>query len=269
MLKTSYNPNIIETLNRLASIIRLENEWIEDVIHPLFEKAVSSMQDDHVALSVPKLDGMHIAAKRRIIRKAIASIKGDLRRISFAHIDSATNLLERGPAGGTLDLPNRIRVWRNGDVLLFSKEKNALRDLDVRFGQTETITFEYKIIKPESIFIKEINAYIKFTEMGVENLPAFDSTGQNTGFFDRMALSFPLVLRNFRPGDRFKPLGMTGTQKLKKFFIDKKVPKKERARCPILLCRGKIIWVAGYRINESVKVKPSTRNVLKVELFLA
>jgi tRNA(Ile)-lysidine synthase len=105
--------------------------------------------------------------------------------------------------------------------------------------------------------------------MGVENLPDFDSTGQNTGFFDRMALSFPLVLRNFRPGDHFKPLGMTGTQKLKKFFIDKKVPKKERARCPILLCRGKIIWVAGYRIDESVRVKPSTRNVLKVELFLA
>ncbi|MCK5192929.1 MAG: tRNA lysidine(34) synthetase TilS, partial [Desulfobulbaceae bacterium] len=241
LLKTSYNPNIIETLNRLASIIRFEEEWIEDVIHPLFEKAVSSMQDDHVALSVPKLDGMHIAAQRRIIRKAIASIKGDLRRISFAHIDSATNLLERGPACGTLDLPNRIRIWRNGDVLLFSKEKNALRDLDVQFGQTKTIPFKYKIIKPESIFIKEINAYIKFTEMGVENLPAFDSTGQNTGFFDRMALSFPLVLRNFRPGDRFKPLGMTGTQKLKKFFIDKKVPKKERARCPILLCRGKII----------------------------
>lgn len=269
LLKTSYNPNIIETLNRLASIIRFEEEWIEDVIHPLFEKAVSSMQDDHVALSVSKLDGMHIAAQRRIIRKAIASIKGDLRRISFAHIDSATNLLERGQTCGTLDLPNRIRIWRNGDILLFSKEKNALRGLDVRFGQAETIPFKYKIIKPESIFIKEINAYIKFTEMGVENLPDFESTGQNTGFFDRMALSFPLVLRNFQPGDRFKPLGMTGTQKLKKFFIDKKVPKKERARCPILLCRGKIIWVAGYRIDESVKVKPSTRNVLKVELSLA
>jgi tRNA(Ile)-lysidine synthase len=65
------------------------------------------------------------------------------------------------------------------------------------------------------------------------------------------------------------PLGMTGTQKIKKFFIDKKVPRKERIKCPILLCRGKIIWVAGYRIDESVKVKPTTKNVLNVELSLA
>jgi len=62
---------------------------------------------------------------------------------------------------------------------------------------------------------------------------------------------------------------MTGTKKIKKFFIDKKVPRTERARCPILLCRGKIIWVAGYRIDESVKVKSLTKNVLKVELSLA
>jgi tRNA(Ile)-lysidine synthase len=61
---------------------------------------------------------------------------------------------------------------------------------------------------------------------------------------------------------------MTGTQKLKKFFIDKKVPRKERLRCPLVLCRGKIIWVGGFRIDESVKVKPSTKNVLKIELFL-
>ena len=92
---------------------------------------------------------------------------------------------------------------------------------------------------------------------------------RNNGFFDRDALSFPLVLRNFRHGDRFTPLGMTGTQKIKKFFIDKKVPRKKRARCPILLCRGKTIWVVGYRIDESVKVKASTKNVLKVELSLA
>jgi tRNA(Ile)-lysidine synthase len=110
---------------------------------------------------------------------------------------------------------------------------------------------------------------MKFSEMGIENLPDFGRTGQNTGFFDRDSLSFPLVLRNFRPGDRFKPLGMTGTQKLKKYFINQKVSRKERAKCPILVCQGKIIWVVGHRIDESVKVMPSTQNVLKVELLLA
>jgi tRNA(Ile)-lysidine synthase len=56
---------------------------------------------------------------------------------------------------------------------------------------------------------------------------------------------------------------------LKKFFIDKKVPRKERLKCPILLSCGKIVWVVGHRIDESVKVTPATKNVLKVELLLA
>jgi tRNA(Ile)-lysidine synthase len=269
LLKTSYNPKISQSLNRLALITRSEEEWIEDVIHPLFEKAVFSIQNGQISFSVSILNGIHVAAQRRIIRKAIASTKGDLRRIDFAHIDSVTNLLDRGPEYGALDLPDRIRIQRKGDVLLFSREKNTMRNMDVKSGRPEMFTFEYIIAKPESLFIEEISAHINFTEIGIENLPDLCHAGQNTGFFDRDALSFPLVLRNFRHGDRFTPLGMTGTQKIKKFFIDKKVPRKERARCPLLLCRGKIIWVAGYRIDESVKVKSSTKNVLKVELSLA
>lgn len=269
LLKTSYNPKISQSLNRLASIIRSEEEWIEDVIHPLFEKAAINIQDGRIALSVSILNQIHVAAQRRIIRKAISKIKGNLKRIGLTHIDSAIDLVESGPVYGNIDLPDRIRIQRKGDVLVFSREKNRLRNADVTSGRAEMFAFEYRIEKPESIFIKEINAHIKFTEMGIENLPDLCRTGQNTGFFDRDALSFPLILRNFRHGDRFIPLGMTGTQKIKKFFIDKKVPRKERIKCPILLCRGKIIWVTGYRIDESVKVKPTTKNVLKVELSLA
>lgn len=269
LLKTSYNPKISQSLNRLASITRSEEEWIEDVIHPLFKKAVFSIQNGQIAFSVSILNGIHVAAQRRIIRKAIASTKGDLRRINFAHIDSVTNLLDRGPEYGALYLPDRIRIQRKGDVLLFFREKNTMRHTDITSGRAEMFTFEYIIAKPESLFIEEISAHINFTEMGIENLPDLCHAGQNTGFFDRDALSFPLVLRNFRHGDRFTPLGMTGTQKIKKFFIDKKVPRTERTRCPILLCRGKIIWVAGYRIDESVKVKSLTKNVLKVKLSLA
>jgi tRNA(Ile)-lysidine synthase len=269
LLKTSYNPKISQSLNRLASIIRSEEEWIEGIIHPLFEKAALSIQDGQIALSVSILNAIHVAAQRRIFRKTISKIKGDLRRIRLTHIDSVITLLKYGPDYGNIDLPERIRIQRKGDVILFFREKSTLRNMDVKSDRAEMFSFEYPIAKPESIFIKEINAHIKFTEMGKKDLPDLCRAGQNTGFFDRDALSFPLVLRNFRHGDRFTPLGMTGTQKIKNFFIDKKVPRKERTRCPILLCRGKIIWVAGYRIDASVKVKSSTKNVLKIELSLA
>jgi tRNA(Ile)-lysidine synthase len=212
---------------------------------------------------------MHIAQQRRIIRKAVNMVKGDLRRINFFHIDSAVGLIKSKSDHGNIDFPNRVRAQRTGETLIFSKEKSALRDLEIKSGQSEKITFNYEIEHPKSLLIKEINTYMSFAEMSYENMPDFSRAGQRTAFFDKYKLNFPLTVRNFRSGDRFRPLGMIGTQKVKKYFIDKKIPRTERYRCPILLSQGKIIWVVGHRIDESVKVMPSTRKVLKVELFLA
>ncbi|MBL7180738.1 MAG: tRNA lysidine(34) synthetase TilS [Pseudomonadota bacterium] len=269
LLKTSYNPKIIETLNRLASILSAEEEWMEDVLRPILDAAILNAGPKTVTLSVSKLDGVHIAALRRIIRNAVERIKGDLRRITFAHVDAVIRLLESPQPFGNLDLPDRVRVRRMQGVLLISKEQKALRDLDIKPDQDETFTFEYSINKPGTLFIKELNAQIKFSETRVEHLSDFSHAGHLTGFFDMNRLGFPLIVRNVRPGDRFKPLGMTGTQKLKDFFINQKVPRTERAKCPVLLSRGKIIWVVGHRIDESVKVMPATGKVLKGELRLA
>jgi len=269
LLQTSYNPKISETLNRLASILSLEEKWIDDIVQPIFNAAVVTAQENRLGLFVPKLDGIHPAALKRVLRKAIEKIKGDLRRIAYIHIESATRLLEKEPGNWSLDLPDRVRIWRQESVLFISKEAKALRDLKLKPSSDEPLAFEYRLTRPETIFVKEINAKIKFSEMKAAKLPDFSRAGHQTGFFDMNRLSFPLVIRNFRPGDRFTPLGMRGTQKVKKFFINQKVPKDQRSKCPILLSQGKIIWVAGYRIDESVKVMPSTEKVLRVELLLA
>jgi tRNA(Ile)-lysidine synthase len=62
---------------------------------------------------------------------------------------------------------------------------------------------------------------------------------------------------------------MRGTKKVKKYLMDIKVPPGDRHRCPVLVSGGKIIWLAGHRIDESVKITPNTRTVMKIELFLA
>lgn len=269
LLKKSYNPRIIESLNRLALIMRCEDEWIEDAINHIYQNSVLNLKEDKIVLSVPKLDSIHPAIKRRIIRKAIEKIKGNLRRITYLHINNAITLLQSGPTYGSLDLPDRIRVSRDNDIIIFSKEKNALRRLNVKSIEHEAISFKYKILKPGLIFLKEIGMHLTFSEIGIEDLPDLRRTGHNVAFFDMDSIRFPLNLRNFQPGDRFNPLGMTGTQKVKKYFINKKVQRVKRASCPILLSQEKIIWVVGHRIDDSVKIQPSTSNVLKVELFLA
>jgi len=279
-LKSSYNKRIVETINRFASIIRSEEEWIDDLINPIFNKSVLTAENNSVTLSISSINKLHIAAQRRIIRKAIAEIKGNLRRISFLHIDSVSSLLiNSGHAFGHIDLPDRVWIKRDGDTVSFSRGKRVLRDLDKKLSDENKLSFEYRILKPEagfkeeifpmSLLIKELGLNIGFSKIEIENLSDIHHAGHNVAFFDTDKLSFPLVLRNFRPGDRFQPFGMSGTQKVKKYFINNKVTRAQRAKCPILLSREKIMWVVGYRIDDFFKVKQSTRNILKMEVSLA
>jgi tRNA(Ile)-lysidine synthase len=65
-------------------------------------------------------------------------------------------------------------------------------------------------------------------------------------------------------GDRFFPLGMKNSIKLKDFFISRKIPKERRRHIPLLLSEKDIIWIIGYRIDERYKVERDTKHILKV-----
>jgi tRNA(Ile)-lysidine synthase len=75
-----------------------------------------------------------------------------------------------------------------------------------------------------------------------------------------------LTLRPVRAGDRFRPLGLKGSQKIKKYFIDHKVPRRRRWSCPVLVSRGRVIWLAGHRTAEECRVTPVTRVLLRAEI---
>ena len=115
------------------------------------------------------------------------------------------------------------------------------------------------------------------TEIGVAGLKLHAELMSPEDFYTRSfgsrqaCLDFdktgPIIqTRFFRPGDRFIPLGMKKSKKLKSFFIDEKIPRAERKLVPLLTTGdGDIIWVYAKRIAETYRVTDTTRTILFVE----
>src|SRR5207253_3228882 len=82
--------------------------------------------------------------------------------------------------------------------------------------------------------------------------------------FDADEVGSPVLLRHWRPGDRFQPIGLKGTVKLQDWFSNQKVPQPLRHRLIVATtASGEIFWVEGQRISETVKVSARTRRFLE------
>jgi tRNA(Ile)-lysidine synthase len=120
-------------------------------------------------------------------------------------------------------------------------------------------------VRPGTLLFEEIGKEVAIEETHRDKFRNLNEPS-NVALLDCASLQFPLKMRNFRPGDRFSPLGVKGSQKLKDFFINHKIPRLERSKVPLLISEEKIVWIVGYRIDEGVKITERTRKVLKVEV---
>jgi tRNA(Ile)-lysidine synthase len=85
-------------------------------------------------------------------------------------------------------------------------------------------------------------------------------------YFDAGKVGSPILLRHWRPGDRFQPIGMPSPVKMQDLFTNLKIPRHERRRLVVAASgSGELFWVEGVRISELFKLDKQTIQVLKWE----
>jgi tRNA(Ile)-lysidine synthase len=266
LLESDYRPGVRAILSRTAEVLADEEDWIEGLLRPVMAAMTTGHGPGRLTLAAADFGRMPLAAARRIVRAAVRHVQGDLRRIGFVHVEQIIYLSRRRGEAGPLHLPGDVRVRIEQDELVF--ERRAATGMPAL--QTEAPgDYEYTLSGCGLLTIRETGDRISLSEVPRDAVTDPKAAEPQTAFLDRDAVHFPVTFRNRRPGDRFAPLGAGGTQKLKKFFSDHKVPAAVRRRCPLLVSDGPILWVSGYRIGQQARVGHHTRAVLKVERLLA
>jgi tRNA(Ile)-lysidine synthase len=133
------------------------------------------------------------------------------------------------------------------------------------------ITAPIESTEAANYILERAGEVIRFGDQLIETKLS-DATGkipagdENTVHVDADVAVFPLLIRKWKTGDYFYPLGMRKKKKLSRFFIDQKLSKTEKEKTWVLESAQRVAWVMGQRIDDRMKITASTKNILTVTI---
>lgn len=242
-LMSEINSNVIKNIIRTSDIIKEESKLIDDVIS---EKININKDEKCLKINRKVFFECTETEKRRIILNVVRTMCSSTENISSAQIEE---LIKMKNTGNRFQFTNLLNVCITGEHIVFSKD------------EISTVTYEYPVSVNNSCYVKETDTtYVLTATNTYEKAP--DALYFNADNIE----ADKLVLRTRRDGDVFQPSGMKGLKKVKKFFIDLKIPQSERDSYPLLTYNDDIIAIFPLRVSEKYKITKETKNIIKISI---
>lgn len=209
-IEQTFNENFVNVVTANSELLSYDSDFLDSYAKNLYSGEILSSY----------LKDMHPAMLVRIIQLYYKESTNSTQNLASVFIKKIISLMKGGKTGSKIDLPCGFEAYISyGKLIIDKKEENPF--------------FEYEILPEKPLFIPELDKIVtlKKDEKGKISLP--DTSG--------------LTIRNKRNGDIFFPTGMNGKKALSDYFTDRKIPKKQRFRIPILTKGGEIVSILGYR----------------------
>jgi tRNA(Ile)-lysidine synthase len=250
-----YNPEIETAIIRMAAIARDDTGFIDAATQQLWRDIVKQ-SNGSITIDKTRFLTLPLALRRSLLRQVIAVLTGDLRNIKLSHIEDIMSIIGKG-AGRRITLPEGL-VFSTGYCEFTLQKENGLS------APYPPIEGNYRLNIPGETIIPGWRVEAEITDRDSYGGLCPDE-GRLTTFFDFDKTGEELTVRERKPGDRFVPLGMIGMKTVAEFLIDDKVPRVERPYIPVVESKNQIVWLAGVRIDERVKVTENTKKVLRLK----
>jgi tRNA(Ile)-lysidine synthase len=235
-INPSFDNTITETAERLNEI----NEIVSGYISGIREK-IAVQRSGSIAFRISMLQ--ELSPKRTILYELFRPYgisRGQLDDV-ISHIDAKT---------GTRLMTAGYRLLKNRKELIVT-----------RTGDDSEESTEISTVKDFLKYPGCISAEITKIKAGM-TIPE----SSEIACLDADKITFPMIIRKWKSGDSFYPLGMKQKKKLSDYFIDRKYSIHAKECCRILESGGRIVWIMNERIDNRFRITSATRNALLIEL---
>ena len=207
-------------------------------INEFIQKNVSELKNGKIVIKKKHFNKLPSLAKVMVVQVLTNSL-GQFRKHDFYDVKK---FLQKNITGSIYSSRFKWCLLVDREYCFLSEQSRTKKSkiIDISLGKTAEF-FEYDYI------CKEINSAAKISE------------NPDVEYVDYCKIkNKKLQLRVWKEGDTFRPLGMSGKQKVSDFLINKKLNRFEKFNQPVLCADGKIIWLCGHRIDDRYKISDQT-----------
>ena len=279
VLEREMQPGIVNHLGRLARLSRRDEVFWKTLTRARLA-ALLEREDGRMRIRCADLlnpfphpspfpgidlpEEARLAVAQRLVRGIIEELRGHCRRWTADHVEHVVQLAAAGSSGSRLELPG-VTVERSFDWLWFAPgdqqtKGNAAERSDTNRGASRVFSRVVQLGNPgQSTVVAVPEIGCRFHLKVVDWHTWRSDTQVDKAVIDKDLLDLPLVLRNWRPGDSFRPKGRRSSRKLKQFLRMERVAVPDRKGWPVLTSADMLVWARGLPVAAEFAARPATR----------
>jgi tRNA(Ile)-lysidine synthase len=187
------------------------------------------------------------ALTERLVRRLYESVREKAGELGTAHVAEILRLATQGMSGKQIELPGGVAVIRSFGDLIFRPNEAATAGRTRRETRSEARAYQYQVDLTgrgeTDVSVPELDTCFRLKV--IDCLSAASETTMWRSILDFERLRPPLILRSWKPGDRYRPRGRRKTRRLKEMFLAARVAADERLSWPVLESGGQVVWAKG------------------------
>ena len=264
VLEEQINRQTIRHMNTTMEELRELDDYVEMQVEAAYQACVEKEQDAICLIRKEPLLQYPELLQNKVIFRCLAETAATQKNLGRVHVEDVRALLEKQP-GRSLDLPARVRAVREYEGVCLKK---------IRYEKEQSVKDRYTeqnavcLAIPGTTVLTEQN--LKVTCRILEKNPLSEGTDipqkTYTKWFDYDIIKKCLHIRTRQSGDWITVDGAGHRQKLKSWFVNEKIPYKQREEIPLIAEGNQIVWILGYRMGSAYRISSETKRILQIDV---